>query len=68
LSTFVRPRATVVDRASGPEVFWMPYDATLAKAGEILADLQVGRYGGVFRLPFALRERAKTLRAAFRIK
>ena len=29
LPTFVRPRATVVDCAGGPENFWMPYDDTL---------------------------------------
>jgi acyl-CoA reductase-like NAD-dependent aldehyde dehydrogenase len=62
LATFVRPRATLVDRANAPELFWMPYDETLAKVGDLLADLQVGRIRDLWRLPFAIRRRAKTLR------
>jgi len=68
LATFVRPRATVVDRASTPEFFWMPYDETLSKIGEIVADLQIGRYGSAWRLPFAIRKRMKTVRDLFGMK
>ncbi len=68
LATFVRPRTTLVDRAKGPELFWMPYDETLAKVGEILADLQVGRYGGLWKLPLAVRRRVKTVREMFGMK
>jgi acyl-CoA reductase-like NAD-dependent aldehyde dehydrogenase len=68
LATFVRPRATLVDRAKGPEVFWMPYDQTLAKLGEALADLQVGRYGSVWRLPLAFRARVRTVKEMFGMK
>jgi acyl-CoA reductase-like NAD-dependent aldehyde dehydrogenase len=65
LSTFVRPRATVVDRSKAPEWFWMPYDETLSTVGNILADLQIGRFGRIWRLPLAVRERAKTVREFF---
>jgi acyl-CoA reductase-like NAD-dependent aldehyde dehydrogenase len=66
LATFVRPRATVVDRATAPEFFWMPYDETLWKLGNIVADLQVGRLELAWRLPFAIRKRMKTVRGFFR--
>ena len=65
LATFVRPRAVIVDRADGPEAFWMPYDRTLWDVGDILADLQIGRLGRAWRLPLALRARMKTVRKFF---
>lgn len=66
LSTFVRPKATVVDRAKSPELFWMPYDQALWDMGEILADLQLGRLGGALRLPLIIGKRMKTVRRFFR--
>jgi acyl-CoA reductase-like NAD-dependent aldehyde dehydrogenase len=66
LSTFVRPRATIVDRSAAPEFFWMPYDETLSSIGNLLADLQMGRFGEVWRLPFAIRRRVKSVREFFR--
>ena len=66
LSTFVRPRATVIDRAKSAEFFWMPYDKTLWDIGQIVADLQLGRIGGALRLPLAIRRRMKTVREFFR--
>ena len=66
LSTFVRPRATIVDAARSPEIFWMPYDQRLVDLGSILADLQIGRFGRAWRLPFAFRQRVKTVREFFR--
>ena len=68
LATFVRPRATVVDGASAPELFWMPYDATLWELGQLLADAQLGRLARAWRLPLVLRDRLKTLRAARLVK
>jgi acyl-CoA reductase-like NAD-dependent aldehyde dehydrogenase len=65
LSTFVRPRATVIDRASAPEFFWMPYDDELRQLGELLADAQIGRIGGAWRIPFLMRARVKKLREFF---
>ena len=66
LQTFVRPRATVVDRAKAPEVFWMPYDRALWDLGSVLADLQLGRFELVWRLPLAMRKRIRTIRGFFR--
>jgi acyl-CoA reductase-like NAD-dependent aldehyde dehydrogenase len=62
LATFVRPRATLIDRAKSPELFWMPYDDTLAKVGDLLADLQVGHYGDLWQLPFAIRKRVRSVK------
>jgi len=66
LATFLRPRTTVVDRRKKPELFWMPYDATLCELGDILADLQGNRVERVWRLPALMRRRLKTLRDFFR--
>jgi acyl-CoA reductase-like NAD-dependent aldehyde dehydrogenase len=65
LATFVRPRAILVDRAGGPELFWMPYDETLWRLGDLLADLQLGRFEQVWRLPLTIRKRIKTVRDFF---
>jgi acyl-CoA reductase-like NAD-dependent aldehyde dehydrogenase len=67
LATFVRPRSTIVDRASAPELFWMPYDETLWKLGNLLADLQTGRFDLALRLPIAIHKRMSTLRDFFRL-
>ncbi|MGO9831005.1 MAG: aldehyde dehydrogenase family protein [Myxococcaceae bacterium] len=66
LSTFVRPHTTVVDRWKKPELFWMPYDATLIELGDILADLQTSRLERAWRLPMLMRRRIRSLRAFFR--
>ena len=66
LSTFLRPRTTVVDRWHKPELFWMPYDATLVELGDVLADLQRGRVERAWRLPMLMRRRIRALRAFFR--
>jgi hypothetical protein len=65
LGTFVRPRATIVDRSGGPEFFWMPYDETLWDIGELVADAQLGRVARAWRLPLAIRARLQTLRDFF---
>jgi acyl-CoA reductase-like NAD-dependent aldehyde dehydrogenase len=65
LAAFVRPRATIVDRASAPELFWMPYDETLWKLGDLLADLQLGHFEQVWRLPRMIHQRIKTVRGFF---
>jgi acyl-CoA reductase-like NAD-dependent aldehyde dehydrogenase len=66
LGTFVRPRATIVDRAKTPELFWMPYDEALWEMGELIADAQLGRIARAWRLPLVIRERLRKLRAFFR--
>jgi acyl-CoA reductase-like NAD-dependent aldehyde dehydrogenase len=65
LSIFVRPRATIVDRARSPEIFWMPYDDALLELGDILADAQLTRLDRVWRLPGLMRKRIRTLRKFF---
>jgi acyl-CoA reductase-like NAD-dependent aldehyde dehydrogenase len=65
LSTFVRPRTTTVDTGSGPDLYWMPYDAALTDTGEALAQAQLGELGNAWRLPLLLRRRMRTLRAFF---
>jgi acyl-CoA reductase-like NAD-dependent aldehyde dehydrogenase len=65
LSTFVRPRATVVDRSGGPELYWMPYDDALLELGDILADAQLTRLDRVWRLPLLMRRRIRKIRAFF---
>jgi len=65
LATFVRPRATVVDAAKAPDLFWMPYDEALLKLGEIVASLQTGRLAQAWRLPLLLRQRIRTVRRFF---
>jgi acyl-CoA reductase-like NAD-dependent aldehyde dehydrogenase len=65
LSTFVRPRTTIVDRASAPESFWMPYDRSLRDLGDILADAQIARLVRAWRIPLLMRERVATLKRFF---
>ena len=66
LSTFVRPRTVVVDTASAPELFWMPYDDALTDLGGILADAQLMKLDRVWRLPLLIRRRLRTVRDFFR--
>lgn len=66
LSTFVRPRALVVDRRKAPELYWMPYDETLVELGDVLADLQTSRLQRAWKLPGLMRRRLRSLRAFFR--
>jgi acyl-CoA reductase-like NAD-dependent aldehyde dehydrogenase len=65
LATFVRPKATIVDRAKAPDFYWMPYDEALFTLGDIIAGLQVGQLGGVWRLPLLMHKRVRTLRRFF---
>ena len=65
LATFVRPRAMLIDKATTPELFWMPYDDTLWRIGDILADLQLGHLGTLWRLPLLIRQRKRALRDFF---
>ena len=66
LSTFVRPRTTIIDRATGPEMYWMPFDDALLELGDILADVQLMRLERVWRLPLLMRARVKKVREFFR--
>ena len=66
LSTFVRPRATVIDTARSPELFWMPYDDALVELGHILADAQLMRLERAWKLPLLMRRRIRAIRDFFR--
>jgi acyl-CoA reductase-like NAD-dependent aldehyde dehydrogenase len=66
LATFVRPRAVIVDEASAPETFWMPYDQALRDLGEILADAQIGKLARAWRIPLIFRSRGATVKRFFR--
>ena len=66
LPTFLRPRTTVVDRSTKPDVYWMPYDQSLCELGDILADLQRNRVERAWRVPLLFRRRFRALRAFFK--
>jgi acyl-CoA reductase-like NAD-dependent aldehyde dehydrogenase len=65
LGTFVRPRTLIVDELSAPEPFWMPYDRSLWKMGDLLADAQLGRVTQAWKLPIIWRQRLQTIRKFF---
>jgi acyl-CoA reductase-like NAD-dependent aldehyde dehydrogenase len=65
LSTFVRPRALLVDTQRGPEMFWMPFDRELLELGELLSDAQLGRILGAWKIPLLLRRRVETVKRFF---
>jgi acyl-CoA reductase-like NAD-dependent aldehyde dehydrogenase len=65
LGTFVRPRATVIDEAKGPEIFFLPYDRALVELGELLADAQIGRVLGAWKLPLLMKKRMDKLKTFF---
>jgi acyl-CoA reductase-like NAD-dependent aldehyde dehydrogenase len=65
LSTFVRPKTVVVDRASAADFYWMPYDEALWTFGDLVADLQLGRFARAWRIPGLLLSRIRTVRRFF---
>jgi acyl-CoA reductase-like NAD-dependent aldehyde dehydrogenase len=65
LSTFVRPRVVVVDRSDGPEPFWMPFDEDLWEMGNLLADAQIFKVAGAWKLPLLWRARVRRIREFF---
>jgi acyl-CoA reductase-like NAD-dependent aldehyde dehydrogenase len=67
LSTFVRPRTTVIDRSRAPELYWMPYDDELLDLGELLADLQrFTHLDAAWRVPLLIRRRIDKVRRFFK--
>jgi acyl-CoA reductase-like NAD-dependent aldehyde dehydrogenase len=66
LATFVRPKATLVDEGDAPEMFWMPYGREIVELGELLADAQLGRLLGAWKIPLLLRKRVGIVRRFFR--
>lgn len=65
LSVFVRPRTVLLDRNTDPELYWMPYDKALWELGNLLADAQLFKLGGAWKIPFLIKRRLDTVRAFF---
>jgi delta 1-pyrroline-5-carboxylate dehydrogenase len=65
LSSFLRPRAVLLDRNTDPELYWMPFDKTLWELGNLLADAQLLKLGGAWKIPFLIKKRIDTVRAFF---
>ena len=65
LTTFLRPRTWLVDKSTKPDLFWMPFDATLVDVGHRLAKLQLGKVGAAPKLLGAVKRRIRTVREFF---
>jgi acyl-CoA reductase-like NAD-dependent aldehyde dehydrogenase len=59
---YVRPKTLVVDHNVKPDPWWLPMDATLANVAERLAQVQLGNFGAVIKLPFLFRRRIDAIR------
>ncbi|MEZ4297804.1 MAG: aldehyde dehydrogenase family protein [Polyangiaceae bacterium] len=65
LSTFTRPKTLVIDGASDPDFFWLPYDKSLVEIGNLLADAQIGKVLRAWKLPFLMRDRVSRIKDFF---
>jgi acyl-CoA reductase-like NAD-dependent aldehyde dehydrogenase len=65
LATFVRPKTTVVDRSTGFELYWLPYDRGLFDLGEALSDVQIMALDRAWKLPLLLAQRMRRLKRFF---
>jgi len=65
LATFVRPKTTVVDRSSGFELYWLPYDRGLFDLGEALSDAQIMALDRAWKLPLLLAQRVRRVKRFF---
>lgn len=65
LSTYTRPKTTVIDDAGSPDFFWLPYDKTLVEIGHLLADAQIGKVLRAWKLPFLMRDRVSRIKDFF---
>jgi acyl-CoA reductase-like NAD-dependent aldehyde dehydrogenase len=67
LATFTRPKAVLLDQNEAPELFWMPFDETLWKLGNLLSEAQIPKLGpSLVKIPFYLKQRVDTVRRFFR--
>lgn len=66
LLTFCRPKTVAVDRGGRPEPYWMPFDAELGRLADALSELQLGNWRDAWRIPLALRRRARVLQRFWR--
>ncbi len=65
LGTFVRPKTTIVDRSTGFELYWLPYDRGLLDLGDVLCDVQGMTLDRAWKLPLLLGERVRRLKRFF---
>lgn len=65
LGLFTRPKTILLDRNTDPELFWLPYDKTLWELANLLADAQLFRLGGAWKIPFLIKRRVDTVKAFF---
>jgi acyl-CoA reductase-like NAD-dependent aldehyde dehydrogenase len=65
LSTFIRPRTTVIDGSSRPEPYWMPYDRDVWEFGQLVCDAQLAKVTRAWRLPILAARRLRTIRRFF---
>jgi hypothetical protein len=65
LSTFTRPRTTVIDGSSRPEPYWMPYDRDVWEFGQLVCDAQLAKVTRAWRLPILAARRLRTIRKFF---
>jgi len=47
------------------DAYWMPFDQDLQSLGEALAEAQLGRLLGAWKIPLLMRRRVQTIRRFF---
>jgi acyl-CoA reductase-like NAD-dependent aldehyde dehydrogenase len=65
LTTFCRPKAIVVDEADGPDFFWIPFDRDFMTLAHTLADAQIGKVLGAWKIPLLMRKRIARIKKFF---
>lgn len=65
LTTFCRPKSVLIDENKKPEPFWMPFDSAAYELGDLLADAQLFKIGGAWKLPFLIQKRLKRIQQFF---
>jgi acyl-CoA reductase-like NAD-dependent aldehyde dehydrogenase len=66
LSTFVRPKTTLIDTNSGPDPWWLPSDKLMEEVGERLVAAQLGKFAAALKLPSLMGARKKKIMAFVR--
>lgn len=66
LSTFVRPKTTLIDTSKGPDPWWLPADKLMEEVGERLVAAQLGKIGAALKLPSLMAARKRKIMAFVR--
>jgi acyl-CoA reductase-like NAD-dependent aldehyde dehydrogenase len=61
LSTFTRPKTTLIDSNSGPDPWWLPADKLMEEMGERLVAAQLGKLTQAAKLPGLMKARKKKI-------